>query len=109
MSDEPDSKPKPSTQQEFNLAAMEAIRHLAEYTVKIYRLAGEAAVQSENIARTSGQEAAADSIRNAADEARKSGLRYHNAALDLWEAFQKDAGDELVRPRELPPRQNVDD
>lgn len=107
--DEPESKPKPSSQQEFNLAAMEAIRYLAEYTVKTFRLAGEAAVQSENIARTSGQEEAADSIRNAAEEARKAGLRYHNAALDLWEAFQKDAGDDLVKPRELPPRQKVDD
>jgi len=108
VSDESESKPKPSTQQEFNLAAMEAIRHLAEYTVKTNHLAVAAAVQAENIARTSGQKEAADGIRASAEEAKKAGLRYHNAAVDMWEAFQKDAGDDLIRPRKL-TRIQIDD
>lgn len=102
QSSEGSGTPKgPSTQQEVNLAMMEAIRHLAEYAVQTFQLAGLAAVQAENIARTSGQISAADAIRDKAEDARKAGLRYHNSVVDLWEAFQKDAGDDLVKPREL--------
>lgn len=102
-------KPKPTTQHEFNLAAMEAIRHLAEYTAAISKMAGVGAGEAYLAAKSNGNEASAEKIMATGEEVRKAGLRYHNSALDLWEAFAKDAGPDLVTPRELPPRQKVDD
>lgn len=101
MSDEDEVIPQPTTQQEFNLAAMEALRHLAEWTAKTYHLASFGAGQAAGVARAHGNEKLADTINAQAEETRKAGMRYHNAAMDLWEAFQKDAGDELVAPREI--------
>ena len=103
------SKQKPTTQQEFNLAAMEAIRFLAEYIVEVSKLAASGAGVAAGNARASGNDAEADKLLAQAEMTRKAGLRYHNSALDLWEAFAKDAGPDLIKPRELPPRQNVDD
>lgn len=108
MSDEVENKPKPSTQQEFNLAAMEAIRYLAEWTVKTYQLASIGAGQAAGMAQAAGDEEVANQILAQGEEAKKAGLRYHNAAMDLWDAFQKDAGDDLVKPRET-KRVSIDD
>lgn len=102
-------RPKPTTQQEFNLAAMEAIRFLAEYIVEVSKLAGAGAGVAAANAKANGNDESADKIMAQGEQTRKAGLRYHNSALDLWEAFAKDAGPDLVTPRELPPRQKVDD
>ncbi|MGO3563698.1 hypothetical protein [Pseudomonas helleri] len=108
MSDEPDSKPKPSTQQEVNLAVMECIRHLAQYTVEVSKLAGAGAGVAAANAKAAGDEEGYERIMAQGEIARKAGLHYHNAAMDLWDAFQRDAGDDLVRPRET-KRVPIDD
>jgi hypothetical protein len=88
---------------------MEATRHLAEYIVEVSKLAAAGAGVAASNARASGNDVEADRIMAQAEATRKAGLRYHNSALDLWEAFAKDAGPDLIKPREIPPRQNVDD
>lgn len=99
----------PTTQQEFNLAAMEAIRHVAEWCMKLNSLAAHGAANEYKAQLAAGNKKRADEIMATGDEVRKAGLRYHNAALEMWEAFQRDAGEDLVTPRQLPPRAEVDD
>lgn len=105
---EPPEKPKPSTQQEVNLAIMECLRHLSAYTLQVHHLAAVGAGATAGIAKANGEADKYKEIMDDVKEAGKAALRYHNAAIDLWEAFQKDAGDDLVPPRDT-TRIQIDD
>lgn len=101
-------KPQPTSQQEFNLALMDSVRHLAQYAVSIGGLAAMAAGREVARCRAAGDDAAAQQILDQAEKMRKDGLRYHNSMVDVWEAFSKDAGP-LLTPRDAPPKVPVDE
>jgi len=111
MSEDPQSKterPKPTSQQELNLALMDSVRHLAQYAVSIGSLAAMAAGREVARCRASGDEEAAQQILDQAEKMRKDGLRYHNSMVDVWEAFAEDAGP-LLSPKEAPRKVQVDE
>jgi len=111
MSEDQQSKterPKPTSQQELNLALMDSVRHLAQYTVDVSALAHMVAGKEADRCREAGDHATADAIALQAEKTRKDGLRYHNSMVDVWEAFAKDSG-ALLTPKEPPARVKIDD
>lgn len=101
-------KPQPTSQQEFNLALMDSVRHLAQYAVSIGGLAAMASGREVARCRAAGDEEAAQQILDQAEKMRKDGLRYHNSMVDVWEAFAEDAGP-LLSPKEAPRKVQVDE
>jgi len=101
-------KPQPTSQQEFNLALMDSVRHLAQYAVSIGGLAAMAAGREVARCRAAGDEEAAQQILDQAEKMRKDGLLYHNSMVDVWEAFAEDAGP-LLSPKEAPRKVQVDE